>query len=83
MFIYIVKMPILSYLKVPQLQTLRMLLSRFIYLHAYLFNYLFYYFLYFVTFRPPTDCGDIGSWAGISLNLTVTSNGVSFSKYQA
>lgn len=29
-----------------------------------------------VRIRPPTDCGSIGSWAGISLNLTVTSNGV-------
>ena len=25
--------------------------------------------------RPPTDCGPVGSWAGISLNFTVTSNG--------
>jgi hypothetical protein len=28
--------------------------------------------------RPPTDCGTIGTWAGISLNWTATSNGVRF-----
>ncbi|EJD06059.1 uncharacterized protein FOMMEDRAFT_145373 [Fomitiporia mediterranea MF3/22] len=31
-------------------------------------------------FTPPTDCGDVGSWAGISLNLTVTSNGTQFDR---
>ncbi|OCB89705.1 hypothetical protein A7U60_g3184 [Sanghuangporus baumii] len=31
-------------------------------------------------FAPPTDCGEVGSWAGISLNLTVTSNGTQFDR---
>ncbi|KLO12594.1 hypothetical protein SCHPADRAFT_407216 [Schizopora paradoxa] len=31
-------------------------------------------------FTPPTDCGPVGSWAGISLNLTVTSNGTQFDR---
>ncbi|THH10207.1 hypothetical protein EW145_g1493 [Phellinidium pouzarii] len=31
-------------------------------------------------FTPPTDCGEVGSWAGISLNLTVTSNGTQFDR---
>ncbi|KAI0030816.1 peptide N-acetyl-beta-D-glucosaminyl asparaginase amidase A-domain-containing protein [Vararia minispora EC-137] len=30
--------------------------------------------------RPPTDCGEPGSWAGISLNFTVTSNGTQFDR---
>ncbi|KAF9069615.1 peptide N-acetyl-beta-D-glucosaminyl asparaginase amidase A-domain-containing protein [Rhodocollybia butyracea] len=30
--------------------------------------------------NPPTDCGDIGSWAAITLNLTVTSNGTQFDR---
>ena len=30
--------------------------------------------------RPPTDCGAPGSWAGISLNFTVTSNGTQFDR---
>ncbi len=29
---------------------------------------------------PPTDCGPVGSWAGISLNFTVTSNGTQFDR---
>ena len=29
---------------------------------------------------PPTDCGEPGSWAGISLNFTVTSNGTQFDR---
>ncbi|KAI0362365.1 hypothetical protein OH77DRAFT_1441853 [Trametes cingulata] len=33
-----------------------------------------------VQFRPPTDCGAPGSWAGISLNFTVTSNGTQFDR---
>lgn len=33
------------------------------------------------SYRPPTDCGAVGTWAGVSLNLTVTSNGVSHSGY--
>ncbi|OJT07842.1 Peptide-N4-(N-acetyl-beta-glucosaminyl)asparagine amidase A [Trametes pubescens] len=30
--------------------------------------------------QPPTDCGAAGSWAGISLNFTVTSNGTQFDR---
>ncbi|KAH9064366.1 peptide N-acetyl-beta-D-glucosaminyl asparaginase amidase A-domain-containing protein [Lactarius vividus] len=33
-----------------------------------------------VSFTPPTDCGTPGSWAGISLNFTVTSNGTQFDR---
>ncbi|KAH9068071.1 peptide N-acetyl-beta-D-glucosaminyl asparaginase amidase A-domain-containing protein [Lactarius deliciosus] len=33
-----------------------------------------------VNFTPPTDCGTPGSWAGISLNFTVTSNGTQFDR---
>ncbi|KAI0647264.1 peptide N-acetyl-beta-D-glucosaminyl asparaginase amidase A-domain-containing protein [Trametes meyenii] len=33
-----------------------------------------------VEFTPPTDCGEPGSWAGISLNFTVTSNGTQFDR---
>jgi len=33
-----------------------------------------------VQFTPPTDCGPPGSWAGISLNFTVTSNGTQFDR---
>ncbi|VDB82939.1 unnamed protein product [Peniophora sp. CBMAI 1063] len=33
-----------------------------------------------VAYTPPTDCGDVGTWAGISLNLTVTSNGTQFDR---
>ncbi|EKM55502.1 uncharacterized protein PHACADRAFT_256166 [Phanerochaete carnosa HHB-10118-sp] len=33
-----------------------------------------------VQFTPPTDCGSVGSWAGISLNFTVTSNGTQFDR---
>ncbi|TCD66018.1 hypothetical protein EIP91_001918 [Steccherinum ochraceum] len=33
-----------------------------------------------VQFTPPTDCGPVGSWAGISLNFTVTSNGTQFDR---
>lgn len=29
---------------------------------------------------PPTDCGTPGSWAAITLNLTVTSNGTQFDR---
>ncbi|KAI0054076.1 hypothetical protein FA95DRAFT_1579129 [Auriscalpium vulgare] len=29
---------------------------------------------------PPTDCGAPGSWAGVSLNFTVTSNGTQFDR---
>ncbi|KAI0306572.1 peptide N-acetyl-beta-D-glucosaminyl asparaginase amidase A-domain-containing protein [Multifurca ochricompacta] len=33
-----------------------------------------------VQLTPPTDCGVPGSWAGISLNFTVTSNGTQFDR---
>ncbi|KAI9453624.1 peptide N-acetyl-beta-D-glucosaminyl asparaginase amidase A-domain-containing protein [Lactarius psammicola] len=33
-----------------------------------------------VDFTPPADCGTPGSWAGISLNFTVTSNGTQFDR---
>ncbi|KAI1794573.1 peptide N-acetyl-beta-D-glucosaminyl asparaginase amidase A-domain-containing protein [Ganoderma leucocontextum] len=33
-----------------------------------------------VQYTPPTDCGSPGSWAGISLNFTVTSNGTQFDR---
>ncbi|KAF8259671.1 peptide N-acetyl-beta-D-glucosaminyl asparaginase amidase A-domain-containing protein [Lactarius quietus] len=33
-----------------------------------------------VQFTPPTDCGTLGSWAGIGLNFTVTSNGTQFDR---
>ncbi|KAH8988323.1 peptide N-acetyl-beta-D-glucosaminyl asparaginase amidase A-domain-containing protein [Lactarius akahatsu] len=33
-----------------------------------------------VNFTPPTDCGTPGSWAGVSLNFTVTSNGTQFDR---
>ncbi|TDL27476.1 hypothetical protein BD410DRAFT_782559 [Rickenella mellea] len=33
-----------------------------------------------VAYAPPTDCGTPGSWAGISLNFTVTSNGTQFDR---
>ncbi|KAI9435804.1 peptide N-acetyl-beta-D-glucosaminyl asparaginase amidase A-domain-containing protein [Lactarius indigo] len=33
-----------------------------------------------VEFSPPTDCGTPGSWTGISLNFTVTSNGTQFDR---
>ncbi|KAJ3883467.1 peptide N-acetyl-beta-D-glucosaminyl asparaginase amidase A-domain-containing protein [Lentinula edodes] len=29
---------------------------------------------------PPEDCGPVGSWAAITLNLTVTSNGTQFDR---
>lgn len=29
---------------------------------------------------PPTDCGPVGSWSAITLNLTVTSNGTQFDR---
>ncbi|OCH93367.1 hypothetical protein OBBRIDRAFT_885512 [Obba rivulosa] len=33
-----------------------------------------------VQFTPPTDCGPVGSWAGITLNFTVTSNGTQYDR---
>ena len=29
---------------------------------------------------PPSDCGPAGSWAGVSLNFTVTSNGTQYDR---
>lgn len=46
----------------------------------YTYDFFFYYLEFLVINplpRPPTDCGPIGSWVGISLNWTATSNGVS------
>ncbi|KAI0695700.1 peptide N-acetyl-beta-D-glucosaminyl asparaginase amidase A-domain-containing protein [Cytidiella melzeri] len=33
-----------------------------------------------VQYTPPSDCGAVGSWAGISLNFTVTSNGTQYDR---
>ncbi|KAI0341818.1 hypothetical protein BDW22DRAFT_280762 [Trametopsis cervina] len=33
-----------------------------------------------VQYTPPTACGPVGSWAGISLNFTVTSNGTQYDR---
>ncbi|KAL0581739.1 hypothetical protein V5O48_000321 [Marasmius crinis-equi] len=33
-----------------------------------------------VQFTPPTDCGPVGSWAAVTLNFTVTSNGTQFDR---
>ncbi|KAH9951906.1 peptide N-acetyl-beta-D-glucosaminyl asparaginase amidase A-domain-containing protein [Amylocystis lapponica] len=33
-----------------------------------------------VQYTPPTNCGPVGSWAGISLNFTVTSNGTQYDR---
>ncbi|KAJ7273717.1 peptide N-acetyl-beta-D-glucosaminyl asparaginase amidase A-domain-containing protein [Mycena haematopus] len=33
-----------------------------------------------VQFTPPTDCGTPGSWAAVTLNFTVTSNGTQFDR---
>ncbi|KZP11978.1 hypothetical protein FIBSPDRAFT_755761 [Athelia psychrophila] len=33
-----------------------------------------------VQYTPPTDCGTVGSWTGISLNFTVTSNGTQYDR---
>lgn len=30
--------------------------------------------------RPPVDCGSVGSWAAITLNLTATINGTQFDR---
>ncbi|KAH7343742.1 peptide N-acetyl-beta-D-glucosaminyl asparaginase amidase A-domain-containing protein [Rhizoctonia solani] len=34
-----------------------------------------YYQPEIVEYQPPTDCGEIGKWAGVSLNWTATSQG--------
>ncbi|KAJ1308702.1 hypothetical protein OPQ81_004393 [Rhizoctonia solani] len=34
-----------------------------------------YYQPEIVEYKPPTDCGEIGKWAGVSLNWTATSQG--------
>jgi len=33
-----------------------------------------------VQYSPPSDCGSVGSWAGISLNFTATSNGTQYDR---
>ncbi|KAL6305342.1 peptide N-acetyl-beta-D-glucosaminyl asparaginase amidase A-domain-containing protein [Sparassis latifolia] len=33
-----------------------------------------------VEYTPPADCGAVGSWAGITLNFTVTSNGTQYDR---
>ncbi|KAF7354571.1 Peptide-N4-(N-acetyl-beta-glucosaminyl)asparagine amidase A [Mycena sanguinolenta] len=33
-----------------------------------------------VEFTPPTDCGTPGSWAAVTLNFTVTSNGTQYDR---
>ncbi|TFK76438.1 hypothetical protein BDN72DRAFT_235731 [Pluteus cervinus] len=33
-----------------------------------------------VQYTPPTDCGPAGSWAAVTLNFTVTSNGTQFDR---
>ncbi|TFK42579.1 peptide N-acetyl-beta-D-glucosaminyl asparaginase amidase A-domain-containing protein [Crucibulum laeve] len=33
-----------------------------------------------VQYQPPTDCGPVGSWAAVTLNFTVTSNGTQFDR---
>ncbi|KAF8798027.1 hypothetical protein BYT27DRAFT_7343797 [Phlegmacium glaucopus] len=33
-----------------------------------------------VEYTPPVDCGPVGSWAAITLNFTVTSNGTQFDR---
>jgi len=33
-----------------------------------------------VQYTPPNECGPVGSWAGITLNLTVTSNGTQYDR---
>ncbi|KAF5346319.1 hypothetical protein D9758_011533 [Tetrapyrgos nigripes] len=33
-----------------------------------------------VNYTPPTDCGEPGSWAAVTLNFTVTSNGTQFDR---
>ncbi|KIM33130.1 hypothetical protein M408DRAFT_61343 [Serendipita vermifera MAFF 305830] len=39
-----------------------------------------YYLPEVVQYTPPIDCGSIGSWAGISLNWTATSNGTQYDR---
>ncbi|PVG04457.1 hypothetical protein CPB86DRAFT_748030 [Serendipita vermifera] len=39
-----------------------------------------YYVPEIVQYTPPTDCGPVGSWAGISLNWTATSNGTQYDR---
>ncbi|KAG1756769.1 peptide N-acetyl-beta-D-glucosaminyl asparaginase amidase A-domain-containing protein [Suillus paluster] len=33
-----------------------------------------------VEYTPPTDCGAVGSWAAVTLNFTVTSNGTQYDR---
>ncbi|KZT09543.1 uncharacterized protein LAESUDRAFT_722507 [Laetiporus sulphureus 93-53] len=39
-----------------------------------------YYQPAIASYTPPTECGEAGSWAGITLNLTVTSNGTQYDR---
>lgn len=39
-----------------------------------------YYSPAIVNYIPPTDCGTPGSWAGVTLNFTVTSNGTQYDR---
>ncbi|VDB82940.1 unnamed protein product [Peniophora sp. CBMAI 1063] len=39
-----------------------------------------YYVPAIADYTPPTDCGEVGSWVGISLNFTVTSNGTQYDR---
>lgn len=32
------------------------------------------------TYSPPTGCGAVGSWAAVTLNFTVTSNGTQYDR---
>ncbi|KDQ19860.1 hypothetical protein BOTBODRAFT_27282 [Botryobasidium botryosum FD-172 SS1] len=36
-----------------------------------------------LNYKPPTDCGEVGKWAGISLNYTATSNGTQYDRLSA
>ncbi|KDQ60819.1 hypothetical protein JAAARDRAFT_173070 [Jaapia argillacea MUCL 33604] len=33
-----------------------------------------------VQYTPPTECGPVGEWAGVTLNFTVTSNGTQYDR---
>ncbi|KAL4067629.1 peptide N-acetyl-beta-D-glucosaminyl asparaginase amidase A-domain-containing protein [Scleroderma citrinum] len=39
-----------------------------------------YYDPEIVQYTPPTDCGEPGSWAAVTLNFTVTSNGTQYDR---
>ncbi|KDQ19824.1 hypothetical protein BOTBODRAFT_27248 [Botryobasidium botryosum FD-172 SS1] len=42
-----------------------------------------YYQPAILDYKPPTDCGEVGKWAGISLNYTATSNGTQYDRLSA